>query len=63
MENIASEPASLFRQTAQTVDGLMALVNEIVPRFCTEMLYGCHVSNDCRDNPIKVQRKTVGHSA
>ena len=56
MEYMASDPKARFRQTADSVDGLnglLARVDEIVPKLCTEMLYGCHISDDCRDDPIQ----------
>jgi len=53
MQHMASDPPELFRQAADTVDDLLTRVNEIVPKLCTEVLYGCHISDDCRDNPIQ----------
>ena len=53
MEHMASDPPELFRQAADTVDELLTRVDEIVPKLCTEVLYGCHISDDCRDDPIQ----------
>ena len=53
MQHMASDPPELFRQAADTVDELLMRVDEIVPKLCTEVLYGCHISDDCRDDPIQ----------
>ena len=62
MLHMASDPPELFRQAADTVDELLTRVDEIVPKLCTEVLYGCHISDDCRDDPIQALLRAP-HSA
>ena len=50
---MASRPVPTYFRSATSVNELLAQVDDIAATFCTESLYGCAISSDCRD-PIEI---------
>ena len=48
MDSMASLPTALYSRRAETVEALLAEVPLVVPVMCTDVLYLCHTSDDCR---------------
>ena len=54
MERMASAPSATYARRAETVDVLLAQVASLVAAFCTDAVYGCRLSTDCRADPLEI---------